>query len=100
VSVVSFDEPRGEGITLHDAADAAVEDEDPFRNEGLREALERAMEALTLDEQSILMLRYDEGLTHKEIGEIYGFSESNSSQICGRACRKLAEHEELRDLAA
>lgn len=47
-------------------------------------------DALDLRENALLELAYWQGLTYKEIGEMYTFSSGRASQVCNKALRKLS----------
>lgn len=53
------------------------------------EGLSIALKSLSEKEQQILDMRYNEGKTLKQIGEIFGVTDSAIQQKCERALRRL-----------
>jgi len=95
VSFVSLDEPRSSAGYDGDGGSAPMAEllRDPTaRDPGSRieieektRALSRAITELPEQERIIVTLYYYEGMRLKDIGELYGVSESRISQIHGRA---------------
>lgn len=53
------------------------------------ESLDRALETLPLREQTVVILHYYDGLSHKEIAQKMGLSHTNVRQISHTAIKKL-----------
>jgi RNA polymerase sigma factor (sigma-70 family) len=62
------------------------------RAEGLRKALLMLVERLTPRERVAYVLREAFGYSHREIGDVLGFSEANARQVMRRARVRLNEH--------
>lgn len=95
VSFISLDESRGfrhddedaGSTTIADmlADEAAAEPGSAIELEEKTRALGRAIAELPEQERIIVTLHYYEGMRLKDIGELYGVSESRISQVHGRA---------------
>jgi RNA polymerase sigma factor FliA len=90
-------------------SDGAVSYEDVIADPNLgapeeevdRMVLRRAIERIEAErDKEMIILHFYEGLTLKEIGEIYGVTESRVSQIMSRNLKKLASRPELQQYAA
>jgi RNA polymerase sigma factor for flagellar operon FliA len=78
--------------SLDDAADAAGDGEDPFREaegEEFRAALARAIAELPQREKLVMSMYYDRELNLKEIGAVLKVTESRACQLHGQALVRL-----------
>jgi RNA polymerase sigma-70 factor (ECF subfamily) len=82
------------GVPLEEAAAQLIETRTPLaellRNEELRVARER-LEALAPEVRELLMLRYGDGLSTVEIGQLLGVSTAAVRQRLSRAVRSLRD---------
>ena len=69
---------------------AAPADPDPLEQETLRKALDGAMAGIRPDQRAALTLRYEEGLSFAEIGQILGIPEATARSHVHRARRDLS----------
>jgi RNA polymerase sigma factor (sigma-70 family) len=69
--------------------------EDPIEYEGEQLSFDELVVDLSEREREVLGLRFRDELTHREIGDRFGFSESRSCQIVDVALRKLRERIDL-----
>lgn len=65
---------------------------DVIERQQVRDILVRRIRELPRTERAVLMLYYYEGLKMKEIGELFGITESRVSQIHGKALTVLRSH--------
>jgi DNA-directed RNA polymerase specialized sigma24 family protein len=63
---------------------------DPVEQDALARALEAAMAGVTPDQRSVLTLRYEEGLSFEEIGQILGMPEATARSHVHRARKELS----------
>jgi RNA polymerase sigma factor for flagellar operon FliA len=79
--------------SLDEAVEAVTaDDSDPFREvaeEGFRQALARAIDALPEREKLVMSLYYSDGLNLKEIGAVLKVTESRVCQLHGQALVRL-----------
>jgi RNA polymerase sigma-70 factor (ECF subfamily) len=82
------------GVPLEEAAAQLIETRTPLaellRNEEVRVARER-LEALAAEVRELLMLRYGDGLSTVEIGQLLGVSTAAVRQRLSRAVRSLRD---------
>jgi RNA polymerase sigma-70 factor (ECF subfamily) len=85
---------RRPGVPLEDAAAQLIETRTPLaellRDEEVRMARER-LEALAPEVRELLMLRYGDGLSTVEIGQLLGISTTAVRQRLSRAVRSLRD---------
>jgi RNA polymerase sigma-70 factor (ECF subfamily) len=63
---------------------------DPVERDALRQALLNAMATLRPDQREAIVLRYEEGLSFEEIGQILGIPEVTARSHVHRARKELA----------
>lgn len=83
--------PEDDSVRVLDLVEneSSIDPENQVEIEELREALTKAIDALSERERMVITLYYYEGLTLKEIGEILSISESRVSQIHTKAIFRL-----------
>lgn len=83
--------PEDDSVRVLDLVEneSSINPENQVEIEELREALTKAIDALSERERMVITLYYYEGLTLKEIGEILSISESRVSQIHTKAIFRL-----------
>lgn len=69
-----------------------------FKKETLERGLSDALETLTKKEKECVVMYYSDGLTLKQIGEIYGVGQERIRQIIAKALRKLRHPSRSRGL--
>jgi RNA polymerase sigma-70 factor, ECF subfamily len=74
----------------HAAEPPAPSAPDPVERDALRRALQRAMAALRPDQREAVVLRYEEGLSFDEIGQVLGIPEVTARSHVHRARKELA----------
>jgi len=88
--LASLDEPRSEG---DDAPSARVGEYDPgLRSVEDRLLVEKLLARLPEREQTIVQLRYFDGLTQSEIAERIGISQMHVSRLLTKSLERLGEH--------
>jgi RNA polymerase sigma-70 factor (ECF subfamily) len=76
---------------VHSAYDSpAPEAPDPIEQKALGHALETALAQLRTDHRAAVTLRYDEGLSFEEIGQVMGIPEPTARSHVHRARKELA----------
>jgi RNA polymerase sigma-70 factor, ECF subfamily len=63
---------------------------DPVEQQALGRALEAAMARVNPDQRAVLTLRYEEGLSFEEIGQILGMPEATARSHVHRARKELS----------
>ena len=71
---------------------AAPESPDPVERQALGHALEKGLAALRPDFRAAITLRYEEGLSFEEIGQVLGIPEVTARSHVHRARRELSRH--------
>jgi RNA polymerase sigma factor (sigma-70 family) len=74
----------------HAAEPPAPSAPDPVERDALRRALQRAMATLRPDQREAVVLRYEEGLSFDEIGQVLGIAEVTARSHVHRARKELA----------
>jgi RNA polymerase sigma-B factor len=88
--LASLDEPRGDA---DEAPSARVGEYDPgLENVENRLAVEKLLARLPEREQTIVQLRYFEGLTQSEIADRIGISQMHVSRLLAKSLERLGEH--------
>ena len=87
VKTVPLDTAGGDDQPLDPAAPDLP---DPLEREALAAALQGAMGGLTLDQRTAVSLRYDEGLSFADIGQVLGMPEATARSHVHRARKALA----------
>jgi RNA polymerase sigma-B factor len=85
-STVSLDEPIGED---GDVAERFGADDPEFERAEHRVELARGLDALPPRERSILLLRFFEGLTQREIADRVGISQMHVSRLLRRSIERM-----------
>jgi RNA polymerase sigma-70 factor (ECF subfamily) len=89
IRIVSIDAVPGPGAAP--AADPpAPSMPDPVERHALRDALQSAMATLRPDQREAVVLRYEEGLSFEEIGQVLGIPEVTARSHVHRARKELA----------
>ncbi|MFQ5942701.1 MAG: RNA polymerase sigma factor [Anaerolineales bacterium] len=76
---------------MENLPDPQILPEDQIANQQDLASLARAVQQLGDDEQHVIILRFVEGLSHREVAEVIGKSEGASRVIQHRALEALAE---------
>jgi RNA polymerase sigma-70 factor, ECF subfamily len=71
-------------------AEPGVSTPDPIERDALKRALENAMATLRPDQREAIVLRYEEGLSFEEIGQVLGIPEATARSHVHRARKALA----------
>lgn len=87
IRTVSIDTTAGELPPPDPAAPPAP---DPVERSALHAALERALASLKPDQRAAIALRYEEGLSFEEIGQVLGIPEVTARSHVHRARKHLA----------
>lgn len=88
IRTVSIDTTTSAGAPPLDPAAPATAD--PVERAALNRALETAMAALRPDQRAAIALRYEEGLSFEEIGQVLGMPEVTARSHVHRARKELA----------
>jgi RNA polymerase sigma-70 factor (ECF subfamily) len=89
IHIVSIDAaPSREGS--HATEPAAPSTPDPVERNALQRALQSAMATLRPDQREAVVLRYEEGLSFEEIGQVLGIPEVTARSHVHRARKELA----------
>jgi RNA polymerase sigma-70 factor (ECF subfamily) len=88
IRTVSIDTTTSVGAPPPEPAAPATAD--PVERAALNRALEAAMAALRPDQRAAIALRYEEGLTFEEIGQVLGIKEVTARSHVHRARKELA----------
>jgi len=88
---LSLDEPglSGEGRVCQEPVDNNAGPAEDLEREQILRAVTAAIESLPEEERAIFLLYHDEELLMREIGDLYGISESRISQIHKRTIERL-----------
>jgi RNA polymerase sigma-70 factor, ECF subfamily len=89
IRAVSLDDPGSRPHALEPAAPASA---DPVEQAALRSALDGAMATLRPDQRAAVALRYEQGLSFDEIGQVLGVPEVTARSHVHRARKELAGH--------
>ena len=89
IRTVSIDAPANPEVT-YSADPPAPSMPDPVERDALRQALLNAMATLRPDQREAIVLRYEEGLSFEEIGQILGIPEVTARSHVHRARKELA----------
>lgn len=89
IQIVSTD-AAATGDARHVAEPAAPSTADPVERQALSRALQNAMAALRPDQREAVVLRYEEGLSFEEIGQVLGIPEVTARSHVHRARKELA----------
>ena len=81
---------EGDAQGLHRIPDSGQAPEEQFASQEEHARLARAIQQLGDDEQHVIILRFVEGLSHREVAEAIGKSEGASRVIQHRALESLA----------
>lgn len=87
--IVSSDAPTGRD-TSRPAEVPAPSTPDPVERQALRRALQSAMATLRPDQREAVALRYEDGLSYEEIGQVLGIPEVTARSHVHRARKELA----------
>lgn len=87
IRTVSIDTTSADGPPPEPAAPVIA---DPVERRALNRALETAMAALKPDQREAMALRYEEGLSFEEIGQVLGIPEVTARSHVHRARKELA----------
>lgn len=90
--ILSLSSPETGDAAMEIADTASRGPPEGLVEDGLREALAKALEQLPEREKLVMSLYYDEELNLKEIGAVLGVSESRVCQIHGQAVIRLRAH--------
>jgi len=88
IRTASLDAAPAPGVSH--AAEPAISMPDPIERDALRRALEDALATLRPDQREALVLRYEEGLSFEEVGQILGIPEVTARSHVHRARKALA----------
>ena len=88
IRTVSSDSTTSAGAPPPEPAAPATAD--PVERAALNRALETAMAALRPDQRAAIALRYEEGLSFEEIGQVLGIPEVTARSHVHRARKELA----------
>jgi RNA polymerase sigma-70 factor (ECF subfamily) len=88
IRIVSIDAAPSPGAP-HAAEPPAPSMPDPVERHALRDALQSAMATLRPDQREAVVLRYEEGLSFEEIGQILGIPEVTARSHVHRARKEL-----------
>jgi len=89
VRIVSSDAPTRRD-TSRPAEVPAPSTPDPVERQALRRALQSAMATLRPDQREAVVLRYEDGLSYEEIGQVLGIPEVTARSHVHRARKELA----------
>jgi RNA polymerase sigma-B factor len=87
-SAVSLDEPLGDG---REALDTLGADDAAFESAEQRDLVRRGLDGVPAREREILVLRFYDGLTQREIAERVGISQMHVSRLIRRALDRARE---------
>ena len=87
--------PRHDSLEAAERASgelAAAPAPDPVEREALGGAIEAALGKLRPDFRAAVVLRYEEGLSFEDIGQVLGIPETTARSHVHRARKELARH--------
>jgi RNA polymerase sigma-B factor len=87
-SAVSLDEPLGDG---REALDTLGADDEEFASAERRDLVRVGLDSVPAREREILLLRFYDGLTQREIAERIGISQMHVSRLIRRALDRARE---------
>lgn len=93
--------PDGQPVTGLDVLEsqAATDDYAELETAELEAALWHAVDELPDRERHAIVLTFHAGLTQEQAGQCMGVSNSRVSQLVSAGCRRLADRQDVRDLA-